>query len=306
MTTADGRSCALIPGISTSREDPHSFIQYIDGYTGKTAYLRFPLNEFSSRDRPFAVEIKNSSFQESGILARSHDGSAEIEGHIQFGLWTPYPSGFLKPGIMGPFGLPGFLECYHGVVSAGHDIAGKLRVKAADFETDWDFTGGRGYIEKDWGHSFPKDYVWLQANQFADPALSVFLSLAAIPFRGRDFPGLIAFVHLEGRGFITFATWNAARLRVMEITETEYHVVLTRSFYSLEIRAVQTAAGCLQAPARGTMDRVIKESVDGQMDFSLSRRGRILASGFSRGAGLEQGGNPQRLAGWFLSGMRDD
>ncbi|MCK7537696.1 MAG: tocopherol cyclase family protein [Marinilabiliales bacterium] len=29
-----------------------------------------------------------------------------------------------------------------------------------------DFSGGRGYIEKDWGHSFPSAYVWMQSNHF--------------------------------------------------------------------------------------------------------------------------------------------
>ncbi|MEZ4893124.1 MAG: tocopherol cyclase family protein [Saprospiraceae bacterium] len=29
-----------------------------------------------------------------------------------------------------------------------------------------DFTGGKGYMEKDWGRSFPSAYFWMQTNHF--------------------------------------------------------------------------------------------------------------------------------------------
>lgn len=49
-------------------------------------------------------------------------------------------------------------------------------VKVNDQEID--FTGGRGYIEKDWGSSFPKRYIWIQSNHFEEPTASLFFSIA--------------------------------------------------------------------------------------------------------------------------------
>lgn len=304
MTTPQGHSCALIPGISTSRKDPHSFVQYIDSHGGRTAYLRYSRGDFQTRDKPFQVRVGPHIFQESGIILEGESGGAGLKGEISFGPWTPYPSGFLRPGIMGPFGLPGFLECYHGVVSAGHSLRGSLRFSTRGESTDWDLEGGKGYIEKDWGSSFPKDYVWIQANQFPDPEVSVFASLAAIPFRSWDFPGHIAFVHLAGQGFLTFATWNGSKVRDLTVTDLTYRVLLEKGPWTLEISARQTAAGSLQAPVSGSMDRVIKESVDGELEYTLSFRGTKVSSGFSPGAGLEQGGSPQDLAQWFRTGQR--
>ncbi|QII81181.1 hypothetical protein G7057_00970 [Jeotgalibaca arthritidis] len=42
---------------------------------------------------------------------------------------------------------------------------------------------GKGYIEKDWGRSFPKNYIWIQSNHFNDNQRSLFFSYAHIPYR---------------------------------------------------------------------------------------------------------------------------
>ncbi|MCK7487611.1 MAG: tocopherol cyclase family protein [Bacillus subtilis] len=63
-----------------------------------------------------------------------------------------------------------------------------------DFEIS--FEHGRGYLEKDWGTSFPQGYVWLQTNHFTSPGTSLMASVARIPFLGFAFQGfLVNFVH---------------------------------------------------------------------------------------------------------------
>ena len=62
--------------------------------------------------------------------------------------------------------------------------------KAVDGE-NINFENGRGYIEKDWGTSFPKKYCWIQCNNFASSEDSLFFSIAHIPFLGFEFMGFI-------------------------------------------------------------------------------------------------------------------
>ncbi len=50
-----------------------------------------------------------------------------------------------------------------------------------------DLTGGRGYIEKDWGTSFPSAWIWMQCNTFDTPDTSFMLSYARIPWMGSHF-----------------------------------------------------------------------------------------------------------------------
>ena len=52
-----------------------------------------------------------------------------------------------------------FLECNHAIISLRHHITGSLKVNNQKFQII-----GDGYIEKDWGRSFPQDYLWLQSN----------------------------------------------------------------------------------------------------------------------------------------------
>ena len=47
------------------------------------------------------------------------------------------------------------MECYHGIISMNHDILGSLKYNDEDIS----FNKGKGYMEKDWGHSFPKLYL---------------------------------------------------------------------------------------------------------------------------------------------------
>jgi tocopherol cyclase len=51
---------------------------------------------------------------------------------------------------MGWFAYVPFMECYHGVLSLDHEVNGRLRLG----KRETDFSGGRGYIEKDWAAPF--------------------------------------------------------------------------------------------------------------------------------------------------------
>ena len=64
-----------------------------------------------------------------------------------------------------------------------------------------DFTGGRGYTEKDWGHSFPIGYVWMQSNHFSKPEISFKCSIAKIPFKIFSFNGFIAGLWLKKKTY---------------------------------------------------------------------------------------------------------
>lgn len=61
---------------------------------------------------------------------------------------------------MGPFAYLNGMACNHGIVSMKHQITGHMVIKGLDLY----FKEDSGYIEKDWGRSFPKRYIWLQGN----------------------------------------------------------------------------------------------------------------------------------------------
>ena len=80
------------------------------------------------------------------------------------------------------------MECYHGILSMNHSINGTLILNGKTLS----FDKGRGYMEKDWGHSFPEGYIWMQSNHFSKKETSIKISVAKIPWLRSSFIGFIA------------------------------------------------------------------------------------------------------------------
>jgi len=77
------------------------------------------------------------------------------------------------------------MECYHDIISLDHSLSGSLLSN----DTEIVFNGGWGYIEKDWGKSFPEAYVWIQSNHFQKKETSLSASIAKIPWLNGFFRG---------------------------------------------------------------------------------------------------------------------
>ncbi len=158
-----GTAFAVIPGISISG-DSHSFVQFIDGNTGKTSYFRYRTNEFIFNRKRLEIHIGKSFFSEKGIDLELENVDISVKGRIIYTDLRKLPKSLLMPGIMGWYSFVPSMECNHGVVTLGHNISGAVNVN----EQVTDYSGGTGYIEKDWGTSFPESWLWLQCNNFSE------------------------------------------------------------------------------------------------------------------------------------------
>lgn len=278
---------SFIPGISKDADDPHAFIQILDGLSGASSYVRFDPSAFSFDRRRFAVAIGDNRFSADGIELAIDGPDIKVSGSVRYDGLSPFPSSLRSPGIMGWYSYIPSMECNHAVVSADHSISGALDINGATH----DFSGGRGYIEKDWGASFPESWIWLQCNNFKRQRLSLFLSVAKIPWLGRFFLGFICFVFVDGR-YYTFATYNRSTIRSIEFDDPVLRLSLGNRSYRLDITAVQGAGGHLKAPVgssrEGVMSRVIKESINSRVEFELfDAAGTSLLRDEGGAAGLE-------------------
>jgi len=274
---------SVIPGVSLNSKEPHSFIQVIEGRTGFTKYVTYPLDSFKALKDDFQITIGNSVFSEEGIQLNIEEEGLSLSGELRFDQLKPYPSKFLAPGIMGWYTFVPFMECYHGVVSVNHRVNGILQWNKESIT----FQNGKGYIEKDWGKSFPESWIWLQCNSFSVNEASLMVSVAKIPWLGRSFIGFICFLYYEGR-FYLFSTYNKSTLKTLTADEQTMAIVLQNKSYSLEVKAKSQKSGLLAAPSLGTMSRRIKESVDAEVHFQLKdSHGCILIEDAGQRAGLE-------------------
>ena len=189
--SADMKSVySIIPGISLSKADSHSFVQVINGLTGDTYYYRYPVDSFVASSKILSTRVGNSTFSKDSVVIDLEGEQGNINGEIQYESFSHYPSSIFRPGIMGWYSFVPFMECKHGVVSTGHGLKGELRVKNEKI----DFTGGKGYIEKDWGKSFPESWIWLHCNTFNSSDASFTFSVAKIPWLGSFFIGFISYL----------------------------------------------------------------------------------------------------------------
>jgi tocopherol cyclase len=147
-------SLSFIPGISLSK-DPHSFIQILNGSSGESYYIRYDLKDFSSEPGRFAIRIGESFFSDHFSEINIISEGINTSGKIEYRNTLPYPVTFINPGIMGWYSYVPFMECKHGVVSMSHQLSGELKMNGQRIN----FNDGKGYIEKDWGTSFPESWI---------------------------------------------------------------------------------------------------------------------------------------------------
>lgn len=159
-----------------------------------------------------------------------------------------------------------------------------------------DFENGRGYIEKDWGQSFPSAYLWVQTNHFSQPGISFKASVAKIPYMGYSFVGFIAGLWLGDR-LIQFTTYNRSVLRKSVIDAEKVELVIQNKNYQLEVRIKREASTSLASPILGLMDGRIEESMNARIEVNLTDRktGKIFFNDIGRNGGLEVAGKIEQI-----------
>jgi hypothetical protein len=270
--SVDGsRRWSIIPGVYIGREqkDSHSFIQFMDGASGKSWYVEFPYRDFHAGTEQFHVEIGTNEFSQDRLKIDVEREDFSASGELKFIDTKPWPVTILSPGIMGWFAWVPGMECYHGVVSLDHSIQGKLMINGEEV----DFSGGRGYIEKDWGKAMPKAWIWAQTNHFKKAGTSLTLSVADIPFGPLSFNGFIAGLLLDGE-IHRFATYTGARILTLLVEEREVRITMEDGKKRLEVSALRGKTSDLQAPTVSQMDRRITETLSAEIVVELSLRRR--------------------------------
>jgi tocopherol cyclase len=295
---SESRRFAIIPGVILGK-DAHAFIQILDGVTGGTEYHRYPIDAFEASQSGFHLRIGENEFTRDYITldidrygasiespvdhSRSLVDLKRISGSLRFKGVTPWPVSLSSPGIMGWYAWMPFMECYHGVVSLDHSIHGTLSFG----DENIDFTNGRGYIEKDWGQSFPEAWVWFQSNHFQAEGTCLTASVATIPWLGSAFRGFIIGLW-HNKKLYRFATYNRARVESLEIYPDRVEWVIKRKDLRLSLMARRTQGGLIKGPTRLEMDKRVVETLNAQVETRLIRAsGEVLFEGTGLHAGLE-------------------
>ncbi|MBU3143751.1 tocopherol cyclase family protein [Clostridium sp. CF012] len=205
---------SLIPGIylGKSKENSHSFIQLLQGNKVSYKYKKFTKDEFISKsNNRLNISVANNNFSLNEISLNINDGSDKITGSICFTNLLKWPDSTINPGSMGYYNFIPRMQCYSQVSVMDMDLEGSLNINGSKI----DFSGGKGYIEKNWGSAFPYSWTWVQCNSFKNRKASISCSIGHIPFMITSFRGFLIGLFVDDK-FYKFTTINKSTLNIVQ------------------------------------------------------------------------------------------
>jgi len=285
---------SFIPGVYLAKnsQKSHAFVMVLDGQKHNATFQSFPLSSFKSAKHSLDIKVGANRFCSDFIKLCLDSFERSVHGSISFSDFHAWPVRFTSPGAMGWYAFVPFMQCYHGVLSFDHRLYGELDIdgKAVDF------TGGRGYTEKDWGTSFPSAYVWMQSNHFSERNISVMASVAHIPWLNSSFTGFLIGLWQNGM-FYRLTTYTGAQLEECAISDESVYIRVTDNHYKIILKAARTSGGTLHAPYDLGMVPKITESLDACIDVTIYRKSKNEPIFQDTGvcAGLDVNGKLQQI-----------
>lgn len=256
----DGILLVIICGYSKSRSGSHAFLQVSTPENG-TQYFEYELSSINRQEGTFNFDIGPHSFSNKGISINEEDCKIAIE-FTQFFKW---PRSILNPSIMGLLGHVPRVECKHDIVSPGIVLKGSARINGSTYK----FTNASGYIDKNWGESFPKSYYWGHITGFTDPSISIQFT-KGYPLWGRwRVPVYVGFLKI-GENIHTFHSWKIDKMTLINVGHHE--IYLENRKWKVTVKLNPGIPLNLRAPSKGSLNDKIVEHAGGNAIVRITRR----------------------------------
>ncbi len=292
IVSSDERSIfTFIPTIAINKKNgtSHCAIQFYDGIAGKAEYFKYQIKEFTNlSDLRYKIRIGKNIISENGMNLDIDKNNYSIHGSLRYSELVPWNKKKFQPGVMGILSYFPLLETYHGIVSMSHIVNGSLQINGTNIV----FNNGKGYIEKDWGRSFPSSWIWIHSNHFTQPNLSFTFSIAKLPFLNLKINGFFCVIWNQNR-YYKFTTYNRAKIIKLEIDSHSVEVVIKDRKHLLIVKAIKGSSLDLKAPKLGVMEGHCIESMTSKIRIKLLKLNKktdkydVIIQDYGRNAGLE-------------------
>ncbi|KYH28904.1 MULTISPECIES: tocopherol cyclase family protein [Clostridium] len=286
---------AFIPGIflSDKREYSHSFIQVIKAKESSFEYIKFEKDDFRARKSEFHIDIGENSFSLNKMKLNIKCKEDSFFGTLYFKDIVKWPDSFINPGSMGFYNYLNFMQCYSQVCALHGNIVGSIRINHKIV----DFTGGKLYVEKNWGKNFPYSYIWIQGNCFENGEVSLSCSIGHVPFLFTSFTGFLIGIYVNGE-FYKFTTINRSTISI-NFEEKKLFVEASNKDYFLKVEVLNKEGTFmnLYAPRDNSMVPIARESLQGSLIVNLydKKKDCMIFKGKCSYAGIEFSGDYKNL-----------
>ncbi len=255
---------AIIPGIILNKDKKieHSFIQFYDGANLKYYYFKFLVKDFKASNKNFEFNINKNFFSRDKIILNINQDKIKIRGEISIDNHNLWKRKILNPSIMGYTSFLPLLECYYDIVSISNLCNGILYINNKEIKLQ----NNPGYIEKNWGKSFPYSWIWMQANHLDKKNIGFTLSIASVPYLGMQFTG-IAGVLMVDNCIYKIGTYKNAKIKKININETDVQIKIKQGNKYFDIKASSSKKCEMLYPTLSGMSGKILESLNAVIEI---------------------------------------
>ncbi len=160
------------------------------------------------------------------------------------------------------------LPCYHSVLNTSHGVSGSIVHRSNEYAVNNEM----GYLEKNWGTSFPDRYMWLHAVDPNDAETSLLFSRADIQWLGRTFTRHVGHMRLDGKHIdlrelssVVISTHRAG-------PDTHIYRINSRSL-QMDVSITVGHKVLLKAPELGSLSREIPHHIDALIEARVTHNG---------------------------------
>jgi tocopherol cyclase len=256
-------SFLLIYGYATrNSNDKFGFLQVLIP-NQPPLIVYFPKDEVSCHVKSHVFRMGNNIFTTESIRITTSDLGIDLN------LTNNHPIKSFKNSMGYAYYIPN-LPCYHSVLNTSQIVFGEIRHKGEHYVLENEM----GYLEKNWGISFPESYFWVHAVDPTDPNISLLFSRAEIVWLGKIFIKHVGHLRFDGKQIDLRELKNFTFSNIIDGPENQTIQIRSVSI-QLDIGLGFGTKVHFQGPNDGELSRAICHQSDAKIEVSLTWKNTI-------------------------------
>ncbi|GEM_PF-3455315 len=265
ISDRQGQITVFIVGICKRQGEAFSFLQVAHHESATPQLYKYPLSALLASQTDVSFQLGNNQFSVDGIYISEKDCSVNLTFHTV----SSWKRTMINPSIMGPLAYVPGVECKHDIIASHLYATGDCRMGGKKIH----FHRADGYIDKNWGTSFPSSYYWGHAHAFTSSNLSVQFAKGK-PKWGLIQPAVnVGFMRLNNN-IITFSSHNGGKIYLQNASDKQTLIVLENRKWKIELIIHDASTTPLYAPHKGSLNQSILESIGGYSELTIFRKQR--------------------------------
>jgi len=261
---------AVIFAITKCIEDPHCFVQIFNQYDESCKYIKYPVNKFHYDSETDTVHINNNLLSDNILVI---DEEIKINLSISNHLYLSENKDKSAMSYLKNFPL----ECFQEVIFLDSAFTGTIK-NGVEKQIS-----GKSYMEKTYGYSFPKKWIWIQSS-YGEKSTFTF-STGAVPFKFLTITGFFLILKTSSMSY-RFSTTNNSKIKIYN--GNSFMIMITRGKYKVIIETKINNSTKLIGPiSNGLMNLTVMESLDSECSIKMFNNGVLIFEDKYKNVGVE-------------------